>query len=570
MCQWNLPLEWQTVSQTNRYSNRSEYFHPGAIDRLDEFVDLCREHNIFVMLCLDVHGSIVGSEWLDSPYNSDNGGPCESREEFFTNEQSRKKYKNRLRYIVGRWGYSPNIAVWELFNEIDNVSAPLNISDEVITSWHAEMSSFLNEIDPCSGRMVSTSVSHRDIGGLNAISTIDFNQKHIYHDNGDASDIISTLENYTSAFQKPYVIGECGWTWDWNKDFSDPQTQENLIFDFKRSLWYGVFHETPIYPMSWWWEFFDDQGTFYYFRSVEEITAEMLNESNGDFQKVSVTASESEESYAVQAGENYYAYILNKTYSAIETDVQITTSAVNETFYVQEYNPENRTALNIGMVETNHAGIAELKSISVADRHGSVFILSVDERPENLGIRIEAENYSNTSGVNVAVCSDIGEGEMVRNIQDMDWLTYSHINLPYTGEYIVEYRISNTEGVGVLQLEEAGNSENAYGTLNIPVTGGEQEWETVQHSVTLNKGMQSLGLKIVEGGWSLNWLFLTPVVTSNIVNSPEDTTSPLIVYPNPAKGNKVKFGITIEKPGSMLLSVFTIKGGKVYEMSQVD
>jgi hypothetical protein len=569
MCQWNFPLEWQTVSQTNRYSNRTEYFHPEAIARLDEFVELADDHDIYVMLCLEVHGSIVGDEWLDSPYNIDNGGPCESREAFFTDEQAIQKFKNRLRYIVGRWGYSPNIAVWELFNEIDNVSAPLNISANVITSWHAEMSSYLKEIDP-SERMVSTSISHRDIGGLNSISAIDFNQKHIYHDSGDASDIISTLENYTSAFQKPYVIGECGWTWDWNKDFSNPQTQENLIFDFKRSLWYGVFHETPIYPMSWWWEFFEEQSTFYYFQGVEEITADMLTEGDGNFQKVNATASDSEEAYAVKAGENYYAYLLNKTYSEIETNLQITTSSENVTFYVQEYNPENQLAINLGEVNTNQSGIADLASLSVPGRHGTVFILSVEERPENSDIRIEAERFSNTSGVNVAACSDIGEGDMVSNVQDMDWLTYDNINLPYAGEYIVEYRISNTEGGGVLQLEEAGNPENAYGTLNIPVTGGEKVWQTVQHSVTLSKGMQSVGLKIIEGGWSINWLSFRPVVSSNLETKPGLRDRHLIVYPNPSNGNDIKFGVTMDKPGTVLLSVFNAQGQKLEEILQKD
>jgi hypothetical protein len=297
-----------------------------------------------------------------------------------------------------------------------------------------------------------------------------------------------------------------------------------------------VFHETPIYPMSWWWEFFEEQSTFYYFQGVEEITADMLTEGDGNFQKVNATASDSEEAYAVKAGENYYAYLLNKTYSEIETNLQITTSSENVTFYVQEYNPENQLAINLGEVNTNQSGIADLASLSVPGRHGTVFILSVEERPENSDLRLEAVRFSCTSGVNVAAGSDIGEGDMVSNVQDMDWLTYDNINLPYAGEYIVEYRISNTEGGGVLQLEEAGNPENAYGTLNIPVTGGEKVWQTVQHSVTLSKGMQSVGLKIIEGGWSINWLSFRPVVSSNLETKPGLRDRHLIVYPNPSNG----------------------------------
>jgi hypothetical protein len=567
MCQWNFPLEWQRVSQTNRYNNRTEYFHPEAIARLDEFVALADEHNVYVMLCLEVHGSIVGDEWLDSPYNSANGGPCESRQSFFTNEQAKQKFKNRLRYIVARWGFSPNLAVWELFNEIDNVSAPLNISHEVIASWHNEMSSYLKEIDP-TGRMVSTSVSHRDIGGLNSISAMDFNQKHIYHDNGDASDIIPTLENYSSAYQKPYVIGECGWTWDWNKDFSNPQTQENLIFDFKRSLWYGVFHKTPVYPMSWWWEFFDAQGTFQYFKGVKEITVDMLTEGEGDFQEVGATASQIDEAYALKSGGTYYAYLLNKTVSEVETDLQILTSSSNATFFVQGYNPENQLSINLGKVNTNQSGVADLVSLSVPGRQGILFILSVEERPDNAAIRIEAEDFSNSSGAEVAGCNDVGGGEMVREVQDMDWLTYDNINLPYEGEYIVEYRISNPENGGVLQLEEAGNPDNAYGRVDVPVTGGEQAWETVRHNVTLGAGVQNLGLKVIEGGWSINWVSLIPVVSSNIENEAGKKDQNLIVYPNPSDGNGVKFGVLMDHPGFVALSVYDAQGKKLADIFQ--
>ncbi len=38
---------------------------------------------------------------------------------FFTDERAKYHYKNRLRYMVSRYGYSPNIAALELFSEIN-------------------------------------------------------------------------------------------------------------------------------------------------------------------------------------------------------------------------------------------------------------------------------------------------------------------------------------------------------------------------------------------------------------------------------------------------------------------
>jgi hypothetical protein len=41
--------------------------------------------------------------------------------EFFTSEEARKQYKKKIRYIVARWGYTPNIYLWEIFSEINGV-----------------------------------------------------------------------------------------------------------------------------------------------------------------------------------------------------------------------------------------------------------------------------------------------------------------------------------------------------------------------------------------------------------------------------------------------------------------
>lgn len=39
--------------------------------------------------------------------------------EFFTDDDARTHFKNRLRYMIARWGYSPNIYLWELYSEIN-------------------------------------------------------------------------------------------------------------------------------------------------------------------------------------------------------------------------------------------------------------------------------------------------------------------------------------------------------------------------------------------------------------------------------------------------------------------
>src|SRR5690606_16728613 len=81
-----------------------------------------------------------------------NGGPASTPEEFFTLKESRDKYKNRLRYIVARWGYATSIGAWEFFNEIDNAAFSeedsVIISHDAIADWHREMAAYLKSIDP--------------------------------------------------------------------------------------------------------------------------------------------------------------------------------------------------------------------------------------------------------------------------------------------------------------------------------------------------------------------------------------------------------------------------------------
>jgi len=219
MCPWNLPLEWRHVVDTNRYTDDTARFNASAIRRMDELVDLAGSTDTYFMLTIDPHGAFLGRGWDLNSYNTANGGPVATPAEFFTDPVAKARYKDKLRYLVARWGWSPHLAVWEFFNEIDNAmygQKPARIPDGVITRWHAEMSAYLKAVDPY-GRLVTTSVSHRDVAGMNEIPTMDFSQKHIYR---NTASIPATIRQYVLAEGKPYVIGEFAREWDWSQDFN--------------------------------------------------------------------------------------------------------------------------------------------------------------------------------------------------------------------------------------------------------------------------------------------------------------------------------------------------------------
>jgi hypothetical protein len=343
MCYWNLPLEWQKVSSTKRYVNSTDYFHPGAIRRMDELVHLTDSLGLYFMLTLDWHGHLMEQGgWRNSPYNQANGGPARTPTEFFTLPAAQQKYKNKLRYVVARWGYSPNIAAWEFFNEVDNAvftqQDSLLIPHAAVALWHAEMSRYLKDIDPYQ-HLVTTSISHRDILGMNSIPYLDFNQKHIYK---HTEKIPAIYPDYIQNFGKPYVVGEFGFRWE----DADPTYAADYNYDYRRGLWYGLFSPTPVLPMTWWWELFDDQKMTPYFRAVRTISDQMLAAGRGQFQPFAVQAGVVQ-SFGMRCGSKYFIYLLNDSPKATRAPISFGVAAAQK-LRAQAFAPGRQEFVKLG------------------------------------------------------------------------------------------------------------------------------------------------------------------------------------------------------------------------------
>lgn len=121
-----------------------------------------------------------------------------------------------------------------------------------------------------------------------------------------------------------------------------------------------------------------------------------------------------------------------------------------------------------------------------------------------VGDTLQAENYCQASGIETESTSDAGGGQNLGYIDSGDWMTYS-VNIPATGTYKVSYRIASQTGGGQLQLEKAGGSP-VYSYINVPSTGGWQNWQTISHNVVLPAGEQLIALSAITGGFNVNWL----------------------------------------------------------------
>lgn len=310
ICRWNLPIDWHNHFNNNRYTHSDDYYNPSAVKRMDWMIHLADSLHLYMMLTLGPGAYLVKD-----------GGFATSAADFFVNPKSIARYKNRLRYIIARWGYSPAIAAYELFNEVDNVmyadpQHPINPAS--IVEWHKKMSAYIKRIDPY-GQMVTTSISYRDIPGLNSIPDIAFNQKHIYK---NTKSIPGTIVQYENEYHKPYVIGEFAYEWDWSKNFN--LFKNGMISDYKRGLWYGLFAPTPILPMSWWWEYFDRLGTDTYIEKVRTILNLMLAAGKGSFEPLKVTTSQQEiQVFGVKCGNEDFIYCYNPGSTEVSFNIRI-------------------------------------------------------------------------------------------------------------------------------------------------------------------------------------------------------------------------------------------------------
>lgn len=122
---------------------------------------------------------------------------------------------------------------------------------------------------------------------------------------------------------------------------------------------------------------------------------------------------------------------------------------------------------------------------------------------------IQAEAYSQMSGVQTELTSDAGGGSNVGYVDTGDWMSYAGtpIAIDQSGDYTIELRVASVGG-GSLVFEEAGGKP-AYATVAIPATGGWQTWTSVKKTIYLPAGEHRFGIYANQGGWNLNWIKIT-------------------------------------------------------------
>ena len=145
-CEWDGKNPWWPNDGTKLEIGT---FWPKALARWDAIVDAAEKAGIRFQFVLFHHGefsSTTDSNWKDNPWNAANGGFLRSPADFFTDPRAIRLAKEWLRYAVARWGYSPAIMGWEIFNEVQWTDGAKS-EPEAVGRWHDEMADYIRSLD---------------------------------------------------------------------------------------------------------------------------------------------------------------------------------------------------------------------------------------------------------------------------------------------------------------------------------------------------------------------------------------------------------------------------------------
>jgi hypothetical protein len=264
MCPWAFGIETDPDSLVRYRQDRAF--------QLDYVFGLAEQTGVYLLLCLDYHGMWEvtpdywggNNYWPANPYNSANGGPCINQNAFFTNATARTTYQKRLRYLVARYGYSPNLLGWQFFNEIDNVYSYLKPAD--VASWHGVMGAWLKANDSYSHLVTTSLTGNSERPEIWQVPQLDFATYHSYGEPQPANRLSAVAQSFLQRYRKPMIIDEFGSDWrGWNRE-NDP-----FLRGFRQGLWGGALGGSAGASVSWWWENIHNENLYGIYSAMDRI-----------------------------------------------------------------------------------------------------------------------------------------------------------------------------------------------------------------------------------------------------------------------------------------------------------
>ena len=264
MCSWWCGLEWNKewpgFAGIGRYNMENAW-------RLDYLVEQAGRRGIYIMLDTMNHGQFstnVDAEWEHNPYNRENGGFLAQARDFFTDERARQKYRNRMRYTIARWGYSPHIMSWSLSTEIEFIDG--YGEGRQLDQWHAEMARFVKETDAFN-HIVTSHVGRSWERRIWNQTELEFVQSNAYSAHGPLGQagaveaMRRAYHNLLGGFNRPVLIAEYGGHWARN-------TPQILDAELHTGIWAMAMVPYAGNTGFWWWPHIHFTDKYQHYRAI--------------------------------------------------------------------------------------------------------------------------------------------------------------------------------------------------------------------------------------------------------------------------------------------------------------
>ncbi|MHC4248075.1 MAG: LamG-like jellyroll fold domain-containing protein [Planctomycetota bacterium] len=229
--------------------------------RLDHVLETAEVLDMKVMLCIDSFNILRSNLLLyglyeDAPYARAQGGPTLRPSEYFTHPRSLRAYRNRLRYLVARYGWSSAVFAWEFWNEVD-------ITDEydpkIVAAWHAEMADLLRDLDPWRHLITTSYAAPKGDPAVTGLPGMDLVQTHSYGGNDMARELGNRSKAREIPKDRPHFFGEFGIL----ASGDETAKRDPSGIHLHNGLYSSVGQGRAGTPMTWWWDSYVHEKDLY-------------------------------------------------------------------------------------------------------------------------------------------------------------------------------------------------------------------------------------------------------------------------------------------------------------------
>jgi len=253
--------------------------------RLDYVLDLAARNGLYVMLCIDSFNELRKERegayggWGSTPHNAANGGPLKEPREFWTDPVMLRLYRNKLRYLVARYGWSTHVLSWEFWNEVDIISPAAYLPEEV-AHWHAQMSDYLRSTDPWKHLQTTSFANSSGRPEIDRLPQMDYTQTHNYGARDTASEL-ADWQKRKETYGKPHYVGEFGTDAGGGEQQLDPEG-----IALHSGLWSTLLSGSAGSAMLWWWDSHIHPNNLYYHFAALNRFVKGVNFSREGFQRI--------------------------------------------------------------------------------------------------------------------------------------------------------------------------------------------------------------------------------------------------------------------------------------------